>query len=93
MKSIPRDGGRCLWSYGGKGEFKIVDITVGDEKWSVDIARRTVDDGHPLWAWDYTVSHALVGTGVHAAQWPTWERALEEALAYITRKRPEAHDS
>jgi hypothetical protein len=59
----------------------------------VDIARRIVDDGPALWEWDYTVSHALVGTGVHDYQWLTWERAMEEALAYITRKRSEAHNS
>jgi hypothetical protein len=74
-------------------DFKIIDITAGEKRQSVTVARRLVDDDRALWGWDFTVSTALVATGVHAYQWPTWERALEEAIAYITQKLSEAHDS
>lgn len=64
-------------------DFNVFGIRVGEETWSVTVARRFVDDNHALWGWHFTVAHGLVGTGLNAYQWPTWERALEEALTHI----------
>jgi hypothetical protein len=73
--------------------FKVFGITSSDETGSVTVAHWFIVDDHGLWGWRSAVDPGIVATGVNAYQWPTWERALEEALAHISRSQSEPHTS
>jgi hypothetical protein len=68
---------------------KDFEITSGDKRWWITVDRVFVDDYHALWRWNFSLGTGLVG---NPPQWPTWERALEEALNHITRTALEAGD-
>jgi hypothetical protein len=59
-------------------------ITWGDETRRVIIEREFVDDYHALWRWYFWQRKSIVWNPP-PAEWPTWERALEEALNHITQ--------